>query len=127
MWLWYCHFKYPLLVSIRVEIKTMQIQAAIYILHPRSHSLAVCNHYGFCFLRLLHIKMCQTTPCSLTTPSLLCQSQMILVMCWAGLCSKAQAWAGPLWAWACGAAEPSPIGRLGLGWAWLGLGPGLGI
>jgi hypothetical protein len=50
-----------------------------------------------------------------------------VVMCWAGLGSKARAWAGLLWAWAYGDAEPSPVGGLGLGWAWLGLGPGLAI
>jgi len=27
------------------------------------------------------------------------------------------AWAGLLWAWACGDAEPGPVGGLGLGWA----------
>ena len=50
-----------------------------------------------------------------------------VVMCWAGLGSKAWAQAGALWAWACGDAEPGPVGGLRLGWAWLGLGPGLGI
>ena len=52
---------------------------------------------------------------------------MYVVMCQAGLGSKARAWAGLLWAWAYGDAEPSPVGGLGLGWAWLGLGPGLAI
>jgi hypothetical protein len=49
-----------------------------------------------------------------------------VVMCWARLGSKAWAQAGALWAWACGDAEPGPVGGLRLGWAWLGLGPGLG-
>ena len=36
------------------------------------------------------------------------------------MCSDVLAWAGLLWAWACGDAEPGPVGGLGLG-------PGLGI
>ena len=38
-----------------------------------------------------------------------------LVMCWAGLGSKAWAWAGLLWGWAWGDTEPSPVGGLELG------------
>jgi len=47
-------------------------------------------------------------------------------MCWARLGSKAQAWAGHWWAWACGDVKPSPVCGLGLSWALLGLRPGLG-
>ena len=47
-------------------------------------------------------------------------------MYWAGLGSKARAWAGLHKAWACQNVKPGPLSGLGLGPGWLRPGPGLG-
>jgi hypothetical protein len=53
------------------------------------------------------------------------QAVQSIVMCRAGLGSKARAWAGLWWAWACQNAEPGPLSGLGLGLGWLGTRPRL--